>query len=48
MELKIPGEHFTFDEDIMSVCSIMNNTLRKCLEYRTPQEVLGAHLQQVA
>lgn len=34
------------DADIMSVCIIMNNTPRKCLEYRTPQEVLDAYLQR--
>jgi hypothetical protein len=31
------------------VCVIMNNTPRKCLGFRTPQEVLDEHLhRQVA
>jgi transposase, IS30 family len=36
------------DADLYGVCVILNNTPRKCLGYRTPQEVLDAHLQQAA
>jgi len=30
-------------EEITNICDIMNNTPRKCLGYRTPQEVLEEH-----
>jgi IS30 family transposase len=36
------------DADLYAVCVILNNTPRRCLRYRTPQEVLDAHLQQAA
>lgn len=36
------------DADIYAISVIMNNTPRRCLNYKTPQEVLDEHLQQVA
>jgi IS30 family transposase len=36
------------DADLYAVCVIMNNTPRKCLGYRTPQEVFDEHLQMAA
>jgi IS30 family transposase len=36
------------DTDLYAVCVIMNNTPRRCLGYRTPQEVLDVHLQTAA
>ncbi|WP_437207074.1 IS30 family transposase [Planctomicrobium sp. SH664] len=36
------------DADLYAVCVIMNSTPRRCLDYRTPQEVLDAHLQTAA
>jgi IS30 family transposase len=36
------------DADLYEVCVIMNNTPRKCLGYRTPQEVLDEHLHRPA
>ena len=36
------------DSDIYGISVIMNNTPRKCLGFKTPQEVLNAHLQQSA
>jgi IS30 family transposase len=34
------------EEDISALCHRMNNTPRKCLNYRTPQEAFREHLQQ--
>lgn len=34
--------------DIYNVCSIMNNTPRRCLGFKTPHEVFHEHLQQAA
>lgn len=36
------------DADLYALSSIMNNTPRKCLEYRTPQEVLNEYLHEAA
>src|ERR1017187_1698545 len=36
------------DADLYQVYVIMNNTPRKCLEFRTPQEVLDEHLHRPA
>jgi IS30 family transposase len=36
------------DADLYEVCVIMNNTPRKCLGFRTPQEVLDEHLHDQA
>jgi IS30 family transposase len=36
------------DSDIYGISIIMNNTPRKCLGFKTPQEVLNEHLQQSA
>lgn len=32
------------DEEIARICDTMNDTPRKCLDFRTPQEVFGEHL----
>lgn len=34
--------------DIYDICVIMNNTPRKCLGYKTPQEVMDEYLQRAA
>lgn len=36
------------DADIYDICVTMNNTPRKCLGYKTPQEVMDEYLQQAA
>lgn len=36
------------DADIYDICVIMNSTPRKCLNYKTPQEVMDEYLQRAA
>lgn len=36
------------DTEIRKVSEIMNNTPRKCLGYKTPQEVMDEYLQDAA
>jgi len=36
------------DADLYEISKIMNNTPRKCLEYKTPQEVMDEYLHKAA